>query len=772
LKNAYNGKQNFKIVLFALLTVVILCAAIVIMILHVYNSVEEEAYEKLHLETQQIKRDVNLQMYSDRENLMTMANFAAKLYERGEKYELLFKSFEEIGLFEDVRILSSDNVLLTKMGKKRMESDISFDEEVKKGMYISGRVKDLINNNREVVRSVVPVKTDNGETVGIIYGVIDLQKFEERYLDDVRSINADLFLIEEENGNFIIDTKREGLGQVSEISETSFRDGYSYEKLAKDLSSGKNGFTSFDSIVTGKKLYVHYAPLDFANWSIMVAKPADEVLKSARQTGVYMLVMALILFVIMFSYMIMLIVEERNNLSVSNNVSIIRKSLLEINQNSEKLKEALKIMTMYSKARSTLFVDSYGEEHIYISPEFEKGSIIGEERTYFISELLAYIAKNQSMQGARVFLAHIKANAALKNEAPEFYEFITRHNVFGLHVASVTHNTGNVRMLCILNAKRKNTGEMLKDIAICFSMAVYNKRHLTNTESMALTDALTGVANRMAYKQDIKNFTKDNLERFNCIYIDVNELNYYNNTHGHAAGDQMLMFIAKTLSKEFQDSRVYRMGGDEFLIFTSNISREEISARLERANTLIEEMKYHISIGVKKKTNDITIEELVNETEKRMYIEKAKYYQKKDELVGNDKEKNDGILSVHTGIKEADAYLMILRNKHHGVYYVSLKNDTVECVLAPSEYFNLSNDDAKFSEMIKQYIHDWVKPEFYRTLLSFIQYDALKSQLEAGETPKLSYIKKDGKKFILSIWAVPEEIGASSDTIWIFEEEN
>ena len=64
------------------------------------------------------------------------------------------------------------------------------------------------------------------------------------------------------------------------------------------------------------------------------------------------------------------------------------------------------------------------------------------------------------------------------------------------------------------------------------------------------------------------------------------------------------------------------------------------------------------------------------------------------------------------------------------------------------------------------------KPEFYRTLLSFIQYDALKSQLEAGETPKLSYIKKDGKKFILSIWAVPEEIGASSDTIWIFEEEN
>lgn len=770
MKNTYNSKQNLKIVVLALLTVVLLCIAIVTMILHIYHTSEEEAYERLHLETQQIKRDINLQVYSDRENLMTMANFAEKLYENGEEYELLFKSFEEIGLFEDVRILEPNNILLTKMGTKRVESDISFKEEVKKGMYVSGRVRDLINKDREVVRSSVPVKTDTGETVAIIYGIIDLQKFEDRYVDDVRAINSDLFIIEQKNGNFIIDTKREGLGQITEIADTSFRDNYSYEELVQNISAGKNGFTAFDSIVNGKKLYVHYAPLEFADWSIMVAKPASEVLGTARKTGLYMLVMALVIFIIMLLYVLILVWETRNNLSVSYNVSIIRKSLLEINQNIEKVKDALKIMTEFSKARSSLFVDFYGEEHIYISPNYQNDLIEGEERAYFISELLTYITKNQSKCGTNILLTHIKTNSAFSHEMPEFCEFLRKHGVLSLHVASVTHNTGNARLLCVLNAKSKYTGVILKDIAVCFSMAVYNKRHLANTESMALTDALTGVANRMAYKQDIKNFTEKDFERFSCIYIDVNELNYFNNTHGHAAGDQMLIYIAKTLMKEFKDSRVYRMGGDEFLIFASGISRLEVTERLNRATASIEEMKYHISVGIKKKTEDLTIEDLVNEAEKRMYVEKSKYYQKKDSAGNAVDNTENGVMAVHTGLRIADAYLEVLQNKHHGVYYVSLDDDFAQCILAPSEYFELSDREYKFSDIIKKYFHDWAKPEFYRTFISFMQYDAIKEQLSAGQIPKLAYVKKTGKKIILSVWPVRKEATGKYDTIWIFEE--
>mgnify|MGYP003397039373 CR=1 FL=1 len=41
------------------------------------------------------------------------------------------------------------------------------------------------------------------------------------------------------------------------------------------------------------------------------------------------------------------------------------------------------------------------------------------------------------------------------------------------------------------------------DVAVCFSIAIYNKKHLNKTELAATTDSLTGALNRVAYKKDI-----------------------------------------------------------------------------------------------------------------------------------------------------------------------------------------------------------------------------------------------------------------------------
>ena len=217
MEKAYRIKHNLKVILCALLTVVLLCSAIFIMVTQVYVAYSQESYEMLHMETRQIKRDINLQMNSDRENLITMANFAGQLYDEGEGFGLLFKSFEAIGLFEDVRILLPDNSFVTKMGTAPSSGELSFDEETKKGAYISGRVGDLVHTDKMVVRSAVPVTAKDGKIVAILYGIINLQSFENRYLDDVRDMGGDLFVIEQGNGNFIIDTKRENFGHVTEL---------------------------------------------------------------------------------------------------------------------------------------------------------------------------------------------------------------------------------------------------------------------------------------------------------------------------------------------------------------------------------------------------------------------------------------------------------------------------------------------------------------------------------------------------------------------------
>lgn len=765
MKNSTLRKRNISVIIYAVIAALLITSVIGIMISHVFKIYKEDSFENLHLETRQIKRDINLQFISDRENLITMANFASKLYEDGETFELLFRSFTEIGLFEDVRILTQDNTYYSKKG--RGTSVLSFDEEKTKGTYVSGRVADQVNEGKEIVRSAVPVVTEDGETIAVLYGIIDLVKFEEHYVDSVDKLGADLFVIDQKTGEFIIDTKRDTFGSISEISQTSFNDGYDYETLVASIESGGSGFTSFDSIVNGKKLYAHYAPLEFAGWTIMVSQPESRVFANAQSTGKYMLFISVLLVVIMALYLLVVGLTERKGFKINTTASNIRKTLLEVNRDVDKNHDALKSIIAFSKARSAVFADSNGEEFKCISEKYKNEMLSDEKRKFLISRIFGYIAKKRGEYTTNIYQSKITANKKLLRVMPELYDFIKRNNIKSIHVVAVTHSSSNVSILAVINSRRDIVTELLREIAVCFAMAIYNSKHLSATESIAVTDALTGVANRMAYKQYVKEAGERDIENLKCVYIDVNELNYYNNKYGHAAGDQMLKFVASTFKKEFKDSHIFRMGGDEFLIFTEGIKRQIIDERIDRAIVLIEEMKYHVSVGIMKKNDELTIEEMVNEAEKKMYVEKARYYQEK-EYSGSDKPSDD-IKIVKTGSREVDAYLDVLKNHYHGVYYVSLVKDTASQILAPSDYFDSKGDNVKFSEVLKQYVLENVRPDFHRILLNFIQFDVIAGQIKSGETPKVSYIRKDGEKVLLSVWNVPADNTAEMNTIWTFE---
>lgn len=622
-------KHSPNKIIYTLCAVALLCAVIAATVNYIYKFSENEAFKKLDMEIGQIKSDINLQMFSDRENLTTMSNFAAELYAEGKSYELLFKSFKEIGLFENIGILLPDNTFVSKLGTLDMNGKISFEEEAIKGEYISGRVKDLTNDKREIVRSAVPVKADDGTTVAIMYGVIELETLKNRYMADAKALGADLLVLEGGNGNFIIDTEHDSLGNITSLASTSYKEGFSYDKMITELTAGNTGYSSFVSPASGGYIYAYYTPLDFGDWQIMLMKPEQVVFAGAKATGGYMGFTATLIILIMLAYVLVIFISERENLRISKNASSVRKYLLEINQQFDRIYEALKNITVFANARSSFFVDTYGEDYNYIVPSLADKLLSGDDRKRFVTTLLNHAARCRDEHGTAVYLAEITADKRFKKTNPDFYDFIRLHGIKKVCFATVISNSSNISLLGVINPKKKHIHELLKDIAICFSMAIYNKKHLTRTEALALTDGLTGVANRMAYKQNVKQMAKEYISGLTCVYIDVDELSYYNNKHGHTAGDQMLVFIADTLKREFSDSRIYRMGGDEFLIFTEEISYDIIMERISHVNVLIEEMKYHISVGIKQREKESDIEELVNEAEKLMYKNKTEYYRNK-----------------------------------------------------------------------------------------------------------------------------------------------
>ncbi len=93
---------------------------------------------------------------------------------------------------------------------------------------------------------------------------------------------------------------------------------------------------------------------------------------------------------------------------------------------------------------------------------------------------------------------------------------------------------------------------------------------LRQARAEALTDALTGVANRKLFDETLR-LRRDEAESakldLSLVFCDIDHFKSFNDTWGHQTGDQVIRFVAATLSKFAQpDHLVARYGGEEFAV--------------------------------------------------------------------------------------------------------------------------------------------------------------------------------------------------------------
>ena len=756
-------KQRPNHVIYTIITIVLLCAVFLTMVGRFYEDAEEEAYENLHAQTKQIKDDMHLQLVSDRENLATMANFAAKLYADGESYDLMFNSFKPIGLIENIGILTPENVFRTKAGEIDLNGKISFWEEAERGAYISGRVKDLTRDNYEIIRSAVPIRVGN-QIVGILYGVIKLDTLSKRYNTMAKELDAQLFVYDKEKGDLVIDTVHETLGNISFLKDRQYREG-TYEEIEKE----EKGFVSFMSAYRNENLYLHYSIIDDIDWGISLARYESQVFARTHRISQRLFTAFFIMVFIMIAYMIIVMEREKHSRMVTACASHVRKVLLEINQQKNNISSALHQICSFSKARSAVFFDTDGENYNYIMPDYEKTVLVGEDRDFFIKELLRYAAEFYRAHQAVVNVMCITPNHHLKKTNPDFYAFVKKHNIKKALFATIIDEKNHISILGTINPKmEKETSGLLHDVAVCFSIALYNKNHLNRTEIAATTDSLTGVSNRVTYKRDLVVFDEEKPGDFSCIYIDVNELHLRNNKYGHAAGDEMLIFIANTLKEVFYGQSIYRMGGDEFLVFARNTSPEAVKENIEHLLAQLAQKDYHVAVGMSFRTQNTNTEEMVREAEVRMYEAKANYYQNKEKK-NAEAGTEQGYVHMKTGIPEIDALMSVLKEHYNGIYRVSLRSDQAHRILMPA-YLGYHEDEAQFSKLFKKYITDAVDSNYHRGILNFLNYDAMRAHLLAGKNPKITYKKINGEMADLCIYKLRED-GDVNDTLWVFSKE-
>lgn len=756
-------------ILYTAFACVLLGVVLFTMLSYIYLDTEKTAFHDLHLETRHVKENIEIQIVSDMENLSTLANLAAKLHSNGENFDLLFKSFNPIGLIENIGILMSDGMLYTKTGSADMNEKISFNSEAVKGKCVSGRVDDLTISGRQIIRCSVPV-VSNGEYVAVLYGVIELKTLREKYEHFADEINAHLFIVESENGQFIVDTCHDKLENISTVKNKKFKDEFSYEILSDNIFSKKSGYSAYIENEDSGYFYVHYSPMEVDGWTIMLSRPEQLVFKDAYNTrNIIFIMYALIIFIVML-YISFVFDSERKEAKLNLAASAIRKQLLVINRNFNNIKTALENITFFARSRSAFFVDTRGEDYNYINSEHKNELLDLDERKYFITMLLAY-AEEHRIENRIVYVSRFETGKKLKKSNIAFNDFLVAHKISNVVFAVVADTREHMSILGVVNPKKKYSSEiLLKDIAVCFSMAVYNKNHLIKTETIAVTDSLTGLSNRMAYKRDVEHFNTYLPENFSCIYLDVNELHFINNKFGHSVGDDMLLYIANSLSQIFYGHNVYRMGGDEFLVFLRGTEKEEVQQMINEFDKKITEKNYHVSIGMDYVVKNIDTVSVVKNAEKRMYEAKAKYYQQKDQ---------ENVKSVQventehciTGIREIDALLSVASIRYIAVEYVSLNKDASKQILISENTKEYMENEKRYTDAFTRYVLDKVKPDYKRSMLAFLEYDVLKKQLLEGYTPSIKYEKNTGEAMRLTVYGITENDDVN-DTIWIFEKNN
>jgi diguanylate cyclase (GGDEF)-like protein len=111
-------------------------------------------------------------------------------------------------------------------------------------------------------------------------------------------------------------------------------------------------------------------------------------------------------------------------------------------------------------------------------------------------------------------------------------------------------------------------------------------------ERKNVLDELTGLHNRRFYDQKILaeyRRSRRNLTALSLVLIDIDFFKLVNDTHGHLAGDQCLIWVAKHIQQSLKRSadKAFRYGGEEFCLILPNTDAEGALLLAEQLRLLL-----------------------------------------------------------------------------------------------------------------------------------------------------------------------------------------
>lgn len=147
-------------------------------------------------------------------------------------------------------------------------------------------------------------------------------------------------------------------------------------------------------------------------------------------------------------------------------------------------------------------------------------------------------------------------------------------------------------------------------------------------------DALTGLGNRNAYQKKLESMQEAENPVTCVVMIDVNGLKTANDLLGQFAGDELLLGMTDSICQVFtEENSVFRLGGDEFLVFSTlpeAEAREKVAQLEEKVNDWrgvhIRDLSAAIGYAFTSEQENLPLAEIIKIADERMYTNKRAHY--------------------------------------------------------------------------------------------------------------------------------------------------
>ncbi len=755
-----NRQTIFKIFLFTLFMTILYMTAIICACSVIKDDCENSCRELISNSASYAAKEIKAELEGDKKFIENIAGLIASRPEFDLDYAMkMMSGFEKYGAdyigkkrnIIRLELLLPDGSTVSGTEVNPPSPDgLNFSQEAGKGAYISPLTyhKGL---SAEIIRICAPIVI-NGKTEACLYALIDIASFPENYKPKICSNNECISLFQGSNLRIMTTSEFGAAGNRINFDDFEFKNDDKASRLTADLKSGKSGFTTILSRMTGKFGYYCYCPIGINDWMIMFSVPESLVLNHTKRLTYVLFMLSGVTTLIMIFYFGCLLLRYKRHYTYMSSSHGVSHKLLDSYNDESKFSEALTYIAKVLTAKEAFFLVLDGDNPV----KFYSG---GSDTSLNAAALLPL---TQTIRQHDSVISRERIELSLGNR---------KTYVIKNYMASAVKNNGVLSgIIGVVNMRKKlDSTELLGNMAVTFAMALHSFNSYKKIHYLSTVDAMTGLLNRYMFNCAMNEFSVGEHKNFSAVYIDANGLHSLNNSQGHEAGDKMLCCIAKNLTSEFGEKYSFRIGGDEFAVFAEGLSQSEVNRKIQNVCKKIEERGYHISVGLSFSPILTDITAAVNAAEAEMQNDKYFYYQRSNESF-KPATGDASIRRVEISKRDSEIFLSAIAPHFRGCYMVNLKTDEFRIIYIQKFFEKIIKETGgKFTPAIRAYAASRVSSDSQREFSMFFDYKWLKKHLSTENFASLSYKRADGASVRLIVSKSLDYTDDNPDTVWIFE---